>query len=341
MSESALNPHPTVRIWFMDVGQGDCTIVLDDTTKNALVVDCPSKHVDRVCEILDREQGILHTCVVTHWDADHYAGVARLAVSLPVNRVMYNHDTLFANDDSPPFAIRGALKGFLDIPEAPDVLGSATAGDTGNFGRVSWQVLAPNHHEITMAYVARRRNVASAVVDISVPGARILIGGDAVGQTWSRLISNYSLKADVLRWPHHGADLAGDPTGEVRDAVMDAVMPRYVIISAGSTNNYGHPSSDIIRHVRNDSIVMCTQVTAGCFGYLLKVERESSAARQVINMLDSRFCAGTVRMDCFDDSYMIFPGIVEHQERIKQWGQPMCELEPREFIDSPKEASAG
>lgn len=328
MSQSALEQQPSVRIWFMDVGQGDCTIVLDESTKNALVVDCPSKYVDRVREILDHEHGTLHTCVVTHWDADHYAGVARLAVSLPVTRVMYNHDTLFVADDSPPFAIRGALKGFLDIPKAPDVLGSATSGDAGNFGDVSWKILAPNHHELTMAYVARRRNVASAVVDISVPSARILIGGDAVGHTWNRLVSNYSLKADVLRWPHHGADLAGDPNGEIRDAVMDSVLPRYVIVSTGSTNTYGHPSSDVIRHIRSNSVVMCTQVTAGCFGYLLRQDRESPEARQAISILESRLCAGTVRMDCFSDSYEIFPDTVEHLQRIEQWARPMCQLQP-------------
>jgi beta-lactamase superfamily II metal-dependent hydrolase len=341
MIENALDRQPSVRIWFMDVGKGDCTIVLDESTKNALVVDCPSKYVDRVREILDREQGTLHTCVVTHWDADHYAGVARLAVSLPITRVMYNHDTLFATDDSPPFAIRGALKGFLDIPKAPDVLGSATSGDAGNFGDVSWQILAPNHHELTMAYVARRRNVASAVVDISVPSARILIGGDAVGQTWNRLVSTYSLKADVLRWPHHGADLAGDPNGEIRDAVMNSVLPRYVIVSTDSTNTYGHPSNDVIRHIRSDSVVMCTQVTAGCFGYLLREERESSEARQVISILENRLCAGTVRMDCFSDSYKIFPDTVEHLQRIRQWARPMCQLQPREVVAAAEEAAAG
>jgi competence protein ComEC len=341
MSESALDHQPRARIWFMDVGQGDCTIVLDESTKNALVVDCPSKHVDGVREILEREQGILHTCVVTHWDADHYAGVARLAVSFPITRVMYNHDTLFATDDSPPFAIRGALKGFLDIPKAPDVLGSATSGDVGNFGDVSWQILAPNHHELTMAYVARRRNVASAVVDISVPSARILIGGDAVGQTWNRLVSNYSLKADVLRWPHHGADLAGDPNGEIRDAVMNSVLPRYVIVSTGSINTYGHPSSDVIHQIRSDSVVMCTQVTAGCFGYLLREQRESPEARQIINNLESQVCTGTVRMDCFSDSYKILPDTVEHLQRIRQWARPMCQLQPCEMVGNPEEAVAG
>lgn len=140
------------------------------------------KHVDSVRELLEREQGTLHTCIVTHWDADHYAGVARPAVALPVSQVMYNHDTLFESDDLPPFSIRGALKEFLNVPRAREVLASAEAGSGGEFGQVSWQLLAPNHHEVTMAYVAQRRNVATAVVDVSVPSARILIGGDAVGQ---------------------------------------------------------------------------------------------------------------------------------------------------------------
>ena len=326
MSESALDDRPTVQVWFVDVGQGDCTVILDESTKNALVVDCPSKHVDRVREILEREQGTLHTCVVTHWDADHYAGVARLAVTLPVSRVMYNHDTLFESDDSPPYAIRGALKEFLDIPRAPEVLAPAEAGTGGEFGQVSWRLLAPNHHEMTMAYVARRRNTASAVLDVSIPSVRILIGGDAVGQTWLRLMADYSLKADVLRWPHHGADLAGDPKGEIRDAVMASVVPRYVIISAGSINSHGHPSSKVVHHAASDSIIMCTQVTAGCFGYLVRGDRQTRPARDLIDALDTTYCAGTVRLECFADSYAVFPSTADHRERIEQWTQPMCQF---------------
>jgi beta-lactamase superfamily II metal-dependent hydrolase len=325
VTEGNLSREPLVRVWFMDVGNGDCTLVVDEATKLALIVDCPSSHVNRVRNILSQENATLHTCVVTHWDADHYGGVSRLAVGLSVSCVMYNHDTLFDSDSSPPYAIRGALKEFLNLPNAATVLTPALAGAAGSFGRVSWRLLAPNYAEVTRAYVARRRNVASAVVDLSVPNARILIGGDAVAPTWSRLLAEGQLEAEMLRWPHHGAELAGDPSGDIRDRVLASVQPRYVVISTGADNPYGHPSSSVIRHAADGASVLCTQVTAGCFGYESRIRRRSDAARDIIRGLEARHCAGTVCVACFEDTYNVSPSFSTHAIRIGEWPQPLCQ----------------
>src|SRR6266567_6504512 len=319
MNSDGPDVDPAVRVWFMNVGNAHCTIVLDESTKKAIIVDCPSSHVANVMDLLAQRQGTIDTCIVTHWDVDHYAGVARLAITSPVSRVMYNHDTLFVSDDSPPFAVRGALKEFLNIPNASMVLAPVTAGSRGRFGRVSWKVLAPNHQELTMAYVSRRRNVASAVVEVSAPGMRILIGGDAVGSTWVRVLGEYSVEADVLRWPHHGADMEGDPSGAIRDSVMAAVAPSCVVISAGSGNTYGHPSHDVVKRLARSSRVMCTQVTAGCFGYKLRLERNSHEARDLVAGLASTYCADTVYVECFESSYRMSPSVSEHAARVATW----------------------
>jgi len=323
MTEISERAKPAAQVWFVDVGNGDCTVVVDEETHCALVIDCPSSHVKDVKNLLTQARATLHTCVVTHWDADHYGGVARLAVAFPVQKVMYNHDTLFESDDSPPYAVRGALKNFLNVSDAPHTLAAASAGSEGGFGRVSWRMLAPSHHELTMAYVSHKRNIASAVMDISLPSLRILIGGDAVASTWQRLMSE-DLRADILRWPHHGADLAGDGSGLVADLVMNAVQPQYIVVSAGSSNTYGHPSSAIIRNVRSRGSLLCTQVTAGCFGFLTRAERNSDAARGLIGQLDVSHCAGTVKVECYDDLYRVSPSDSEHEARIGQWPHPMC-----------------
>jgi competence protein ComEC len=324
VTEEDAGTKPTVRAWFMNVGNGDCTVIVDDETGFALVVDCPSSHVDAVRRLLEQERATLHTCIVTHWDADHYGGVARLAVGLPVSRVIYNHDTLFESPESPPFAIRGALKEFLDIPNAAQKLGPALAGSHGNFGGVSWRILAPNYHELTAAYVAHQRNVASAVVEVRAPGLRVLIGGDAVAQTWSRLAGEMPLKADILRWPHHGAPLSGDKTGAIMTAVLESVSPSHVIISAGAVNTYGHPSADVIQRLSGRARVMCTQVTAGCFGFRSNFERRTDPARQVVADLPVTHCANTIQVRCFEDAFTIWPTVAEHESQVKQWSSPMC-----------------
>lgn len=323
-SDESVAVRPLVSVWFVNVGQGDCTIAIDYGTGNALVIDCPSSHVNWVRETIESEGAALHTCVVTHWDADHYGGVARLAIALPVTNVHYNHDTLFVSSRSPLFAITGTLREFLNIENAPEVLQSAEAGMEGSFGNVSWKLLAPTHHELTRAFVSRRRNIASAVVDVSVPSARILVGGDAVGATWRRLLRETPLRADVLRWPHHGARLAGDVDGTIGAGVLAAVSPTYVLISAGSGNSYGHPASEVVESATQSSTVLCSEVTAGCLGFANSRSRRTSDALVALSGIDDAGCAKTIRMDCFPDHFTISPSTAEHNERVDSWTAPMC-----------------
>jgi competence protein ComEC len=324
MGSRDMNTMPVARVWFVDVGAGDCTLVVDVASGRALLVDCPSTRVADVQSLLNTEGATLDTVIVTHWDLDHYGGASRLAVGLPVSKVLYNHDTLFPNDDSPPVGIRSTLKSFLDVPFANDVLGPASAGQSGTIGILRWEILAPTHKEITEAYTARRRNVASAVVDVRMPGLRILIGGDAVSATWDRLVRERELSSDVLRWPHHGADLHGDGDGAVRDSVLEAVQPKLVVISTGTENSYGHPSHRVITSASACATVLCTQVTSGCFGFISRDQRKSREARSHVEDLDTTHCAGTVCIDCWSDSYSIRPTLDEHDLRIRRWSQPMC-----------------
>ena len=271
-----------------------------------------------------RRRCALDTVIVTHWDTDHYGGASRLAVALTANKVLYNHDTLFVSDDSPGHRIKSTLKNFFNIPMGQEVLESAAAGKEGTIGNVAWRILAPTHYELTKAYVSGRRNVASAVVEVRVPALKILIGGDAVGATWDRLLIEGSLKSDVLRWPHHGADLAGDRDGSIRDRVLATVDPALVIISTGATNLYGHPSELIARVAAARSSVMCTQVTAGCFGFFSKASRETTAAQTLMNGHREEPCAGTISIDCWDTTYQMSPSPSQHAIRVGMWPHSMC-----------------
>ena len=321
----ATEPTLDARVWFIDVGAGDCTLVMDVATRRAVLVDCPTWHVQNVQSLLLQQEATLDTVIVTHWDLDHYGGASRLAVKLPVRRILYNHDTLFPSNSSPQSYIPSALKNFLNVPDSNEVLGPAAVGQHGGFGSVEWQILAPTHAEITKAYVTAKRNIASAIVDIKVDGLRILVGGDAVGDTWQRLLlEKAELKADILRWPHHGADLANDTDGTIRDSVLTAVRPTYVVISTGAKNNYGHPSVAVVRESSSRSAVLCTQVTAGCFGYASRADRRSDEARSIVDGLPTPYCAGTVYVECRAGSYTIVPSLADHSSRVDKWPLPLC-----------------
>jgi competence protein ComEC len=325
MSTSNRQATPLARVWFINVGGGDCTLALDVATGRAVLVDCPSGYVQRVTRLLSQEGATLDTVIVTHWDLDHYGGASRLAVGLPVRRILYNHDTLFPDSSNPAGRIPTTLKNFLNVSDPDNVLGPASVGQTGGFGSVTWNILAPTHAELTQAYVAGKRNIASAVVDLKVQGFRILIGGDAVGATWKRLLGEVDLNADILRWPHHGADLAGDDSGDIRDRLLSAASPSYVIISTGSNNQHGHPSAEVVNQSASHASVLCTQVTPGCFGFLSRIDRQSLAARSAIAAITTPYCADTVYVEVQAGGFTINPPLGAHLARVQSWPHPLCQ----------------
>ena len=102
------------RVWFINVG-AYCTLVMDVATGRSLLVDCPSGYVEHVKQLLSQAGATLDTVIVTHWDLDHYGGASRLAVGLPVRRILYNHDTLFPDSEISRNMRRSALKHFLNV----------------------------------------------------------------------------------------------------------------------------------------------------------------------------------------------------------------------------------
>src|SRR5260370_33247521 len=67
----------TIKVAFLDVGQGDTIVISCSETHEAFVVDCID--ADAVLEYLEQEQiQFLRSIIVTHLHADHYSGVADL-----------------------------------------------------------------------------------------------------------------------------------------------------------------------------------------------------------------------------------------------------------------------
>ncbi len=66
-----------VRVAFLDVGQGDSTVIVLPDQTTAIVVDCPSKKV--TIDYLE-ENGIvrLSHVFVSHSDSDHIGGMVDL-----------------------------------------------------------------------------------------------------------------------------------------------------------------------------------------------------------------------------------------------------------------------
>jgi competence protein ComEC len=328
MSEMPRASSPVADLWFLNVGQGDCTLIIDRASRQTILIDCPTRHVDSLKATLLKEGLEIYAAIVTHWDLDHYGGLARISGAVRTNHVYYNHDTLFP-EGKPEYGkyIKTTLQAFLDLTRFGTELHSMRYQDELNIGEVKLRFLAPTQAEVTQAYLAGRRNVASAVVAVEVGSLRALIGGDAVAATWRRLLASpENLLADILRWPHHGAVLHGG-SEDLIDSVLATVNPERIIISTGFGNRYLHPSQEVISRSQGQlAHVYCTQVTGRCFGYITKAEEDSEGAQLVLSTVTAPACADTIRVTISDSDIDVSPSDKDHAARVKGWPAPLCQL---------------
>lgn len=224
-----------------------------DLFRSSAVIQCLEKEdVSRVEKI-----------VITHSDIDH---IGSLAVFLQnyesgVNQVLLNLDAGMVGNGR----IRSILQVLVEMQESGRVQVSRI--DPG----VKWErkgvvctCLYPEHSDLLDAIRRRKTNDASAILRIDVYGWTFLIAGDAGTQVWSALVRRgCDIRADVLKFPHHGAWFEASGGGVDPTELMHLVSPSLVVISAGMGNPYGHPSERTLSMLKGFEDVMIAVTELG------------------------------------------------------------------------------
>jgi competence protein ComEC len=228
--------HPRMYVHFLDVGQGDAmvvefpdgkTAVIDGGTRNAFV-----DYGERVLLPFLRSKGIrkLHTVVATHPDVDHYGGLLSLLEEMEVG-------CLLVNGEHKPSMLYRALLETAKKRAIP--VFAVHRGQVVHVGITPLYVLHPpsySHHRVPSS------NERSVVLKCGYGTTSLLLTGDYANGFMP--IPSWCLGSTVLKFPHHGAPLAG-VYGFVND-----VKPRISVISVGKGNPFGHP------HPLNQHVLM-------------------------------------------------------------------------------------
>lgn len=225
----------------LSVGQGDALFVQTPTGTQMLIDGGPDttllRELDAVMPYGDRSIDVV---VITNPDKDHYAGIIPLlreyAVSLVVEPgTMSDTDTyktlsqMLKDENIPTLIARKGLRIVLDKIHA-----------------IEFSVLFPDRDVATWT-----TNDGSIVGKLTYGATSFMMTGDATQKTENLIISGNpleTLKSTVLKVGHHGSNTS---TG---DAWVRAVAPEIAIISAGSTNRYGHPHKETLHTLEKYSV---------------------------------------------------------------------------------------
>ncbi|MFG1792360.1 ComEC/Rec2 family competence protein [Nocardia sp. NPDC049149] len=141
---------------------------------------------------------------------------------------------------------RGRVEGLAQVVKSAEraavPIVELSAGQAFRFGSVEVQVLAPGPDapRPTPGAEADEANDRSIVLAATTIAGRILLTGDIEESAQNALMhTGISLRADVLKLPHHGSRTT---TKEF----LAAVQPRLTVISVGADNTFGHPNATVL-----------------------------------------------------------------------------------------------
>ena len=259
---SAPRPDGRLRFDFLDVGQGDATLVTFPNGATMLVDGggrLNYRETDDAGEAFVRdEQGVGETVVsaflwhqgyaeldyivATHADTDHIQGLSDVVRNFDVDEAIVGRVAL----DDPE------LTTFM---EAASRIGTPVTrilrGDRIEIAGVTVEVLSPPDADVATG--ARTANNDSVVLRF-VRGTRsFLLAGDIEREGELDLLKYAgSIAADVIKVPHHGSRTSST------SAFVAATRTTLAIIPVGRSSRYGHPHDEVVDRWQGAGAVVIT-----------------------------------------------------------------------------------
>ena len=213
-------------VHFIDVGQGDSTLIEFPNGETSLIDGGTRKSGEKVVKYL-KEQNIkkIDYLIATHPHEDHIGGLPEVIRKYDIGKV-YMPDRTANTRIFEELLEEIQAKGLkINLAKAGDII-----LDKGN---LKYTVLAPKGDYENTNY--------SIVTKAEYKNNSFIITGDAEKESEQEMLNgNFNLKANVLRVGHHGSS-----TSSI-DEFIDAVNPEYFVISLGKDNTYGHPHKEVI-----------------------------------------------------------------------------------------------
>jgi len=216
-------------VTFLDVGQGDATLVQHPDGTAVLFDGGPPE--GRVARLL-RQAGVrkLSAVVMTHASRDHHGGLPEVVQRFPMDMLLYNAD---GSADRDFRAVVNAAR------RQRARLVKAIAPMEMRAGGLTIRVLSPPPRP--SGPPPEDPNPRAVVAVVSAGEFDLLLSADAESEALAPLTLP---DVDAMKVPHHGSGDPGLP------AVLERLRPELAAIEVGEDNTYGHPHPATLNALR-------------------------------------------------------------------------------------------
>ncbi len=240
--DSSLSGNENLFVTFIDVGQGDSTLIKTPDGETILIDGGEKEAFEtNLSPFLQRERiDEIDIAIATHYHSDHYGGIYELVKNNQAKNLV--------------------LPDFDDSDDAKDKLQKIAEKTQTNLSYISSGDLIEtncDNLEIKVIHPIRGglklknfQNNNSLVLFIRYFDTSFIITGDIESEAEKAIVGDLIPECDVLKIPHHGSF-----TSSSRE-FLRATNPTYAVISAGRDNPYGHPHYEVLDRLDQEDILV-------------------------------------------------------------------------------------
>ena len=249
---------------FLNVGQGDAIFIEAPSGNQMLIDGGPGKSVLRelsaVMPFYDRSIDVV---LATHADQDHVGG-------LPDVLQRYKVDYFFETGNPGPSSSFEELEKMVSERELGGEIekvlarrGMIISLGGGAILEILFPDRDPSGMETNMSSIVTRliygeseflltgdspKQIEQYLVSLENQNQRSPLRSLSASQQRGPLILPLVLESDVLKAGHHGSKTSTSPE------FVEAISPKYAVISAGLNNRYGHPMPEVLEILKNAGV---------------------------------------------------------------------------------------
>ena len=218
-----------LEVHFIDVGQGDATLIKADG--HAMLIDAGENDKGTAVQLYLQKQGVeqLDYLVLTHTDSDHIGGADVIVTKLDIGQIFMSD---FKKDNKTYRELMDSMKYRHMTFSTPEV------GAEYELGSATFTVIAPND-------TYEDANNSSMALILDYGDSSFLFSGDCEEEAEQDMLANgLNLDVDVYQVGHHGSKSSST------EEFLDAMSPEYAVISCEEGNSYGHPHAKTLNNLR-------------------------------------------------------------------------------------------
>ena len=223
-----------LRIYFIDVGQGDSCLIITPRNKKILIDGGEGDSNVLLSYLLDRRIKTIDYIVISHFDSDHCNGLIEIIQKLNVKNVLISKQAYFCDEYR-------NIANIINLKKINTI--QVKQGDVLNIDKeVKLGIFYPAKN---LEYDDLNNN--SIVAKLRYNKFSVLFTGD-IEKSEENILNKYTsnqLKSDVIKVAHHGSRTSSS------EEFIKAVKPKVALIGVGMNNKFGHPNQEIIERLEN------------------------------------------------------------------------------------------